>query len=178
LGYAYFKLKRSQEAISAYQEAIRLKPDYGTAYLGLGDTFYYQTKQYREALNAYRQGVRLKDDNATAYYNLAWSANELSEYAEAAAAAQRAISLQASYPEAYVERDTRSEAQLSRRSHLRISGSNSPETGVQIAYGTRRRFTSIPTAAVSDAVTAYQKTAAISRTTRRFVSGWAGVTTT
>src|SRR5207253_8388471 len=36
LGYAYYKLSRSQEAIPEFQNAISLKPDYGLAYLGLG----------------------------------------------------------------------------------------------------------------------------------------------
>ena len=103
LGYAYFKLNRSQEAIAAYQNAVQMKPEYGLAYLGLGDTYFYQTKQYPLAVEAYRQGVRYKDDVPTAFYNLAWCYNELGRYAEAAAAAKRAIALQAAYPEAFVE---------------------------------------------------------------------------
>lgn len=103
LGYAYFKLNRSQEAIAAYQSALQAKPDYGAAYLGLGDVYYYQTKQYAPALNAYLQGVRYVDDNPTAFYNLAWCANELSRYAEAASAAKKAIALKANYPEALLE---------------------------------------------------------------------------
>ena len=68
-----------------------MKPDYGSAYLGLGDVFYYQTKQYREAMNAYSRGVQYKDDNPTAFYNLAWSANELNQHDQAAAAARKAM---------------------------------------------------------------------------------------
>ena len=103
LGYAYYKLNRSQEAIAAYQAAVQAKPDYGNAYLGLGDTYFYQTKQYPQAMEAYRQGVRYKDDNPTAFYNLAWCANELTKYSEAAGAAKQAIALKADYAEAYVE---------------------------------------------------------------------------
>src|ERR1041384_340028 len=103
LGYSYYKLSQSQEAIIAYQQAVRMKPDYGSAYLGLGDVYYYQTKQYREAMNAYSRGVQYKDDNPTAFYNLAWSANELGQYDQAANAARKAIGLQADYAEAYAE---------------------------------------------------------------------------
>jgi len=103
LGFANYKLNRSQEAITAYQSAVQIKPDYGAAYLGLGDTYYYQTKQYPQALEAYRQGVRFKDDNPTAFYNLAWCYNELNRYAEAAAAAKRAVALKADYAEALLE---------------------------------------------------------------------------
>jgi tetratricopeptide (TPR) repeat protein len=80
-----------------------MKPDYGLAYLGLGDVYFYQTKQYAPALDAYRQGVRYRDDNPTAFYNLAWCANELNRYAEAATAAKQALALKADYPEAHVE---------------------------------------------------------------------------
>ena len=103
LGYSYFKLNQSQEAIAAYQNAVQMKPDYGAAYLGLGDVYFYQTKQYAPAMNAYRQGVRYIDDNPTAFYNLAWCANELNRYAEAATAAKQAIALKADYAEAHLE---------------------------------------------------------------------------
>lgn len=103
LGFAYFKLNRSQEAIAAYQNAVQMKPDYGAAYLGLGDVYFYQTKQYAPAMNAYREGVRYIDSNPTAFYNLAWCANELNRYAEAAGAARQAIALKAAYPEAHLE---------------------------------------------------------------------------
>ena len=105
LGYAYSKLNRAQNAIANFQEAVRIKPDYGTAYFGLADVYYYQTKQYREALGAYREGVRLKPDSATAtaFYNMAWCHNELSQYANAVTAARKAIELKADYPEAYNE---------------------------------------------------------------------------
>src|SRR6185295_6100531 len=43
LGYALRNLNRNPEAIQAYNEAIRLKPDMGLAYLGLGDVYYYNT---------------------------------------------------------------------------------------------------------------------------------------
>lgn len=103
LGYAYFKLNRSQEAIAAYQNAVQMKPDYGAAYLGLGDAYFYQTKEYAPAMNAYREGVRYIDSNPTAFYNLAWCANELNKYADAASAAKQAIALKADYPEAHLE---------------------------------------------------------------------------
>ena len=103
LSQATMSSKSSQEAIAAYQTAVRIKPDYGAAYLGLGDAYFYQTKQYTPALTAYRQGVRYIDDNPTAFYNLAWCANELNQFAEAATAAQQAIALKADYPEAHLE---------------------------------------------------------------------------
>ena len=103
LGYAYYKLGRSQEAIPEYQNAISLKPDYGLAYLGLGDVYFNQTKQYAPAMNAYREGVRFKTDNATAFYNLAWCYIELNRHADAAPAARQAIALKADYAEAYNE---------------------------------------------------------------------------
>src|SRR5260370_38316535 len=103
LGYAYYKLGRSHEAIPEYQNAISLKPDYGLAYLGMGDVYFNQTKQYAPAMNAYREGVRYKTDNATAFYNLAWCYDELNMHTDAAQAARQAIALKADYAEAHNE---------------------------------------------------------------------------
>ena len=103
LGYALRNLDRNSEAIQAYREAIRLKPDMGLAHLGLGDVYYYNTKQYAEAAKAYKQGLQYRPNNATAQYNLGWCYNDLERYTEAIEELRKAIQLKPNYPEAYNE---------------------------------------------------------------------------
>src|SRR5207248_9127475 len=47
--------------------------------------------------------LSLHDALPISFYNLAWSANELNQYDQSAAAARKAIGLKADYPEAYAE---------------------------------------------------------------------------
>ena len=57
------------EAIAAFREAIRLKPDLASAHYNLGNALRVQGK-LDEAIAAYREAIRLKPDLAEAHYNL------------------------------------------------------------------------------------------------------------
>ena len=72
LGVAYGELGRNREAIGAYGEALRLKPDFALAWYGLGCT-YGNMGRYQEAIGAYREALRLKPNFADAWYNLAFT---------------------------------------------------------------------------------------------------------
>jgi tetratricopeptide (TPR) repeat protein len=39
IGFAYYKLKKNDESINAYKNAIELKVDNGTSYKGIGDVY-------------------------------------------------------------------------------------------------------------------------------------------
>ena len=60
---------KPEEAIGAYREAIRLKPDDADAYANLGDTLNQEGK-LEEAIAAYRAAIRLQPDFADAHNNL------------------------------------------------------------------------------------------------------------
>ena len=60
-------LKRYEEAIAAYEQAIRLDPNYASAYNNKG-TALNDLKRYEEAIAAYEQAIRL-DPNYTFAYN-------------------------------------------------------------------------------------------------------------
>ena len=59
----------SPEAIEAYREALRLKPDFADAWNNLG-VAYGKLGRHQEAIEAYREALRLKPDDAAAWYNL------------------------------------------------------------------------------------------------------------
>ena len=66
---AYDNLGRYQDALAAYQQAIRLKPDRAEAYYNLGVT-YGDLGRRHEEIAAYQQAIRLKPDYAAAHNNL------------------------------------------------------------------------------------------------------------
>jgi len=69
LGVALAGRGKTQEAISHYTEALRIKPDYAEAQNNLGVNFYYQGKT-QEAISHYTEALRIKPDYAEAHYNL------------------------------------------------------------------------------------------------------------
>jgi len=69
LGVAYLGLKRYNDAIEAYRQALRINPRYVKAWNSLGGA-YYDLKRYDDAIDAYRQAVRIDPENAIAWTNL------------------------------------------------------------------------------------------------------------
>jgi protein O-GlcNAc transferase len=68
-GNALYEQGRMEEAIAAYREAVRLKPDYSEAYNNLGSAL-QAFGRIHEAIDAYREAVRLQPAYATAWSNL------------------------------------------------------------------------------------------------------------
>jgi tetratricopeptide (TPR) repeat protein len=88
------------EAIAAFQEAIRLKPDDDFAHTNLGHTLHAQGK-HAEAIAACQEAIRLKPDYADAHNSLGNALHAQGKLAEAIAAYQEAIRLQPDYAEAH-----------------------------------------------------------------------------
>jgi tetratricopeptide (TPR) repeat protein len=70
LGTIHFRSGHYEPAARMYQEAIRLRPDYGDAYNELGNTRAGQ-QRLAEATECYRKAIQLSPHNAKAYHNLA-----------------------------------------------------------------------------------------------------------
>lgn len=95
-GIALYRLQRYQEALTAYEQALRLTPntaantaalynDKGVALNMLG--------RNQEALAAYEQALRLNRNTAAIYYNKGNALRDLKRYQEALAAYEQAIHL-------------------------------------------------------------------------------------
>ncbi len=65
LGYAYFAQEQYDLAIRQYKEALKLKPDYVTAFNNLGHA-YEKKKLSAQALEMYEEALKLDPKNATA----------------------------------------------------------------------------------------------------------------
>jgi len=80
------------EAEAAYKELLRIDPDYPPAHLRLG-LLYNADRRFEAALEELRKVVRAQPSNADAHEGFAESYYGLGKYAEAVAAADRAVAL-------------------------------------------------------------------------------------
>jgi serine/threonine protein kinase len=88
----YLKTKRFQEALAAFEQAIRLDPDDASLYNGKGLVL-SELKRYQEALAAYEWAIRLDPNYAIAYFNKGNVLDDLEHLEEALAAYEKAIRL-------------------------------------------------------------------------------------
>ena len=100
LGLVYRDWGKADDEIQAYKQAIKLKPDYTSAYERLGSR-YFRSKKYSEAVEIYKQLASLKPGDATATNSLGESYLELGKYNEALDNFRQAIRLKPDYGRAY-----------------------------------------------------------------------------
>ncbi|MGO8679572.1 MAG: tetratricopeptide repeat protein [Limisphaerales bacterium] len=100
LGKALVNKGKIAEAISQYQEVLRLKPDYADAHDNLGIALFEKGK-IDEAINQFREAIRLKPDGAEAHYNLGISLGSKGQYDEAISQFREAVRLKPDDAEAH-----------------------------------------------------------------------------
>src|SRR5947209_4757413 len=91
-GLTHFRFKRYDEALAAFEQALRLDPNNAIAYSNKGAAL-NNLKRYNEALAAAEQALRLDPNNAIAYNNKGPTHNNLKRYDEALAAYEQALRL-------------------------------------------------------------------------------------
>src|SRR5258706_994618 len=91
-GNILMNLTRYQEALTAFEQVIRLDPNLADAY---NDKSYVLIIliRYHEGLDACEQAIRLNPNLAMVYNNKGWALNNLGRYQEALIACEQAISL-------------------------------------------------------------------------------------
>jgi tetratricopeptide (TPR) repeat protein len=99
LGLTYGKTGKYQEAVDAYKQAIKIKPD-ADAYRNLGIA-YNDLGKHQEAVDAYKQAIKIKPDFADAHYNLGKTYRYLSKHQEAADAYKQAIKIKPDFNAAH-----------------------------------------------------------------------------
>ena len=99
-GVALQGLGNLKTAIQAYENALKLNPDYAEAYCNMGNALQEQ-RQLKEAVEAYSKAISLKPYLAEAYYNLGNAIREQGKLEEAIEAYSKAISINPDNVEAY-----------------------------------------------------------------------------
>lgn len=100
LGLVYRDWGRADEEIQAYKQAIRLRPDYTSAFERLGAR-YMRSKKYAEAAETFRQLTALKPGDAIAVNSMGEAFLEMNKLNEALESFRQSIRLKPDYGKAY-----------------------------------------------------------------------------
>jgi tetratricopeptide (TPR) repeat protein len=92
---------RYEEAITEYEEAIRLKPNYALAYNDLG-TVHYDMGELIDAKEMFDKAVQFDPKLPIAHANLAVVLGDLGRYDEGMSEAEEALHLDANLPQAHM----------------------------------------------------------------------------
>ncbi len=103
LGFAYFKLNNSNEAIAQYQKAIDINPKDHVAYNGMGNVYRDNIKDCNKAIEWYSKTLKLKSDNRNANYSIGYCLNSNGNYAEAKSYLKTAIATDPTSAAAYTD---------------------------------------------------------------------------
>ena len=103
LGAALQGQGKLQEAVTSYEKAIQLKPDYAEAYCNRGVAL-QELGKLDEAVASNSKAIQLKPEYAEAYFNRGNALHELDRLDEAVASYEKAIQLRPDYAKAYYNR--------------------------------------------------------------------------
>lgn len=100
VGVASAHLKRYDQAVHAFREAIRNQAEYDEAWHELG-VAYANLKDYDNAIQAYRDALRIQPKNAQASHDLGNAHHGLKQHAHAIHAYREALRIQPENPDAW-----------------------------------------------------------------------------
>lgn len=96
LGVTHHKSGRYEDAIAAFEEAVRMKPDDASAYYNLG-VVYHKSERHEDAIESYGQAIHINPLYSEAYYNLGVAYNESGMHEEAITAFREAVGIKPDY---------------------------------------------------------------------------------
>ncbi|HXE74028.1 MAG TPA: tetratricopeptide repeat protein [Candidatus Xenobia bacterium] len=91
---------RRREAIEAYRQVLKKRPDWVEAQINLG-TLLYEEEEPEEAVKCYRRALALEPANALARFNLGSVLDELGQVGAAREELRQAVRLQPDYADAH-----------------------------------------------------------------------------
>jgi tetratricopeptide (TPR) repeat protein len=102
-GYCLGCLKRYEEAITSYDKALEIKPDYHEAWNNRGIAL-RKLGRYEEAIASYDKALEIKPDDHQAWYNRGYALDELGRYEEAIASYDKALEIKPDFHQAWYNR--------------------------------------------------------------------------
>jgi tetratricopeptide (TPR) repeat protein len=99
LGSDLLQKARVDEAMTHFQKALEIQPDYAEAHMNLGLAF-FQLGRREEAIAQLQKAVDLQPDDAQARYNLGLAFSQLGRMDEAISRFEKALAIQPDYAEA------------------------------------------------------------------------------
>jgi tetratricopeptide (TPR) repeat protein len=97
------ELKRYEDAIACYEEAILIQLDFHQAWHGRGKAL-YQLQRYEEAIASYDKVIQFQPDYAEAWFQRSEALYKLQLYKDAIASLDKALKIRPDYAEAWVMR--------------------------------------------------------------------------
>ncbi len=98
LGTAYQRKDNAAQARFHYQEAIKVRPDFGEAQLALGNTYLAERNFGAPAVDALTKATELLPQSYDAFYNLGTCYANAGKYAEAESAFRKAVEINPQEP--------------------------------------------------------------------------------
>jgi predicted O-linked N-acetylglucosamine transferase (SPINDLY family) len=99
VGNALREERQFTHAITAYQRAVAINPDFAEAFCNLGSAL-VEAKQFDAAITAYRRAIAIKPDLALAHHNLGKVFYDTGDLDQAIASNRQALSLRPDYTSA------------------------------------------------------------------------------
>ena len=96
-GCAYDQSGMYKEAIEAYQQSLKINPDFAETYVNLGID-YYRLGKYDDAINIFKQAIQIKPDIISVYIKLGATYIVNGEYSMAADILKKAIDMDPGNP--------------------------------------------------------------------------------
>ena len=100
LGVTYANSGMYKEAIEAFKQAIRIKPNFAEAHYNLG-LAYDKLGMYKKAIETYKRVIKIKPNFAEAHYNLGLAYTKLEMYEESIEAFKQVIKIKPDFAEAH-----------------------------------------------------------------------------
>jgi tetratricopeptide (TPR) repeat protein len=92
LGFSYYKLQNSKDAIEQYTQTLSIFPDNGIALRGLGNVYYEIAENHDEAISYFEKALKVDEaDSRPIYYKLGWLYNEKERFDDAVNTLLKAI---------------------------------------------------------------------------------------
>lgn len=91
-----YELQRYKDAISIYEKAVEIRPDYAQAWNGQAKTL-SELKQYKKALLAYDKAIQIQPDYLEAWGGRGFTLNKLQRYTEAVASFDKVLQVENNY---------------------------------------------------------------------------------